>query len=169
MNYLKDVSMLRASRKGPRKSTATSRRFCAASAPRQRRDLDFGTGVAKPALRPDGIRYVKTLVVVDDEREITSTLQAYLELYDYRVVVAANGVEALEQIAGEAPDLIITDITMPRMNGVELIRELQAQPEGRQIPVIMISAHERRLDLPFLRKPFDPKALLAQVRHLLEE
>lgn len=112
---------------------------------------------------------MKTILVVDDEADIAQTLQAFIELHGYGVVLAYDGVEALRKVLEEPPDLIITDITMPRMDGLELIEKLRDSPNAQGIPVIVISAHDRRCALPFFRKPFDPKALVAEVDRLLQQ
>lgn len=109
----------------------------------------------------------KTILIVDDEADITLTLKAYMELHDYSVVVAYDGLEALRKVEAARPDLVITDITMPRMDGVELVERLRELPDCDDLPVIVISAHNRRCDLPYFRKPFDPKALLSEVRRLV--
>lgn len=113
---------------------------------------------------------MKTILVVDDETDIAQTLQAYIELHGYCVVLAYDGVEALHKVLDEPPDLIITDITMPRMDGNELIEKLRDSPTAEDIPVIVISAHDRRCAaLPYFRKPFDPKALVAEVDRMLQQ
>jgi CheY-like chemotaxis protein len=112
---------------------------------------------------------VKTILVVDDEVDIALMLQTFIELHGYRVVIAYDGVEALNKVLEDPPDLIVTDITMPRMDGLELVERLRKLDSGSDIPVIIISAHDHRSDLPFLRKPFNPHVLLHEMREALNE
>lgn len=111
---------------------------------------------------------MKTILVVDDEADIALTLQTFIELHGFRVVLAYDGVEALQKVQEDPPDLIVTDITMPRMDGLELIEKLRESPSGGEIPIVLISAHDYRTALPYFRKPFDPNALVAEMRRLLE-
>lgn len=110
---------------------------------------------------------MKTILVVDDEADIAMTLKVFIELYGYRVATAFDGLEGLRKALEEPPDLMITDITMPRMDGLELVDRLRESEALRDMPIILISAHDHRTDLPFFRKPFDPKALLDEIRRLL--
>ncbi|MBN1236855.1 MAG: response regulator [Gammaproteobacteria bacterium] len=110
---------------------------------------------------------MKTILVVDDEADIALTLQAFVELHGFRVVVAYDGVEALQKALSDPPDLIVTDVTMPRMNGLELVEKLRESAAGQDIPVILISARDYRSALPYFRKPFDPNALIEEIRRLL--
>ncbi len=112
---------------------------------------------------------MKTLLIVDDEVDITEMLQAFLELVGYRVVIASDGNEALRKAASEKPDLVITDMMMPGMDGAELIQKLRAQPDTREVPIITMSANPVTLDFPSFRKPFVPWDLVREIRHSLKE
>jgi two-component system alkaline phosphatase synthesis response regulator PhoP len=116
-----------------------------------------------------GLRDVKTILIVDDEADIALTLQAFIELHGFRVVLAYDGVEALQKVLEDPPDLVVTDVTMPRMDGLELVEKLKESPTAGKIPVIVISAHDHRVSLPHFRKPFDPNALVAEIKRLLQE
>jgi DNA-binding response OmpR family regulator len=103
-------------------------------------------------------------MVVDDEPEVLEILQIALrEKYD--VVTAANGLDALEKLDDFEPDLMITDVMMPLMNGWELITEVRKRPVFREMPVIFLTALNTRKDIMagykagadlYLTKPFDP-------------
>ncbi len=113
---------------------------------------------------------MKLILVVDDERQITRMLRAALQSSGYEVAVAQNGLEALERIQEQPPDLIITDLAMPEMNGVELTQAIRRSAET---PIIVLSVRDneamkvRALDQgadDYVTKPFNMPELLARVR-----
>ncbi len=118
-----------------------------------------------------------TILVVDDDLGTRLSISDYLELSGYSVVMANDGQEALVMVDNYHPDLIVTDIIMPRMNGYELVRRVRQQPAFRLLPVILLTARtktqERILgyqsgcDL-YLPKPFELEELAAAIRNLLE-
>ncbi len=113
------------------------------------------------------------ILVVDDELANVKLLRANLEVRGYEVLAAMDGTEAIRIVEMEIPDLIILDIMMPKMDGIEVCRRLR---EWSQIPIIMLSAlgHEsdkvKCLELgadDYLTKPFGVKELIARVRAVL--
>jgi two-component system KDP operon response regulator KdpE len=113
------------------------------------------------------------ILVVDDELSIIKFLRANLEARDYEVLTAMDGVEALQTMEMELPDLVILDIMMPKMDGFEVCRRLC---EWSQVPIIMLSArgHEedkvKCLDLgadDYITKPFGASELIARVQAVL--
>jgi CheY-like chemotaxis protein len=80
------------------------------------------------------------ILIVDDEPFNLDLLEQELMDYDYRLERAGDGVEALEKIASFKPDVILLDYMMPRMNGLEVVRQLRANPEQKGIPVILLTA-----------------------------
>ncbi|WP_414530019.1 response regulator transcription factor [Nodularia chucula] len=118
-----------------------------------------------------------TILVVDDDLGTRLSISDYLELSGYTVVTANNGQEALAMVDHYHPDLIVTDIVMPQMNGYELVRRVRQQTAFRLLPVILLTARtktqERILgyqsgcDL-YLPKPFELEELAAAIRNLLE-
>ncbi|MBW4643540.1 MAG: response regulator transcription factor [Goleter apudmare HA4340-LM2] len=118
-----------------------------------------------------------TILVVDDDLGTRLSISDYLELSGYSVITANDGQEALTMVVDYHPDLIVTDIVMPRMNGYELVRRVRQQPAFRLLPVILLTARtktqERILgyqsgcDL-YLPKPFELEELAAAIRNLLE-
>jgi DNA-binding response OmpR family regulator len=114
------------------------------------------------------------LLLVDDEAAITTTLAPFLERSGFIVAIAANGEEALGRVATSAPDAIIMDVMMPRMDGREALRRLRR--EGNWTPVILLTqvgeSTERAMALEegaddYLNKPFDPHELVARLRAVL--
>lgn len=117
------------------------------------------------------------ILVVDDDLGTRLSIGDYLELSGYSVIMADDGQEALSIVEKNHPDLMVTDIVMPRMNGYELVRRVRQQAEFRLLPVILLTARtktqERILgyqsgcDL-YLPKPFELEELAAAIRNLLE-
>jgi len=114
------------------------------------------------------------ILLVDDERAITANLAPFLERSGFIVAVAADGEEALRQVASFGPDLIVLDILMPRVDGREVLRRLRQA--GNWTPVILLTqvgeSTERAMALEegaddYLNKPFDPHELVARVRAVL--
>jgi len=109
----------------------------------------------------------RDVLVVDDERDILDLLTDLLEEEGYRVRRAADGEAALAEIERALPDLVVTDVMMPRLNGLELARRLRE----RAVPTIVMSAAVSSVDDPclvFISKPFDIDRLLDLVASVLE-
>jgi len=113
---------------------------------------------------------LKRILVVDDERQITRMLRASLQNSGYSVDIAQNGLEAFQKFEADPPDLIITDLSMPEMNGLELT---QAVRRVAETPIIVLSVRDgdsmkvTALDEgadDYLTKPFSMPELLARVR-----
>src|SRR5271155_984894 len=113
------------------------------------------------------------ILLVDDEAQITRVLKTALSTQGYSLRIAANGVEGMQAVHEWRPDLVITDVSMPQMDGVELCREIRAVS---QVPIIVLSvrSHERMkieaLDAgadDYVTKPFSIQELQARVRSQL--
>ena len=85
----------------------------------------------------------KTILVVDDEPDVREYLKTVLEDAEFKVVTAADGVEALEKIHREKPDFISLDLIMPRKSGHKLLYELKRDKDLSRIPVLIVTAHAR--------------------------
>jgi len=85
----------------------------------------------------------KKILIVDDEPDIRNFLSACIEDAGFQTDTAQDGIEALEKVAADPPDLITLDLVMPRRSGVRVIRELQKNEKWAKIPVIVITAHAR--------------------------
>jgi DNA-binding NarL/FixJ family response regulator len=118
-----------------------------------------------------------TILVADDDPGTRLSISDYLELSGYLVVSAEDGRKALAMVDQYQPHLIVTDITMPQMDGYELVRQVRRRPAFRLLPVIFLTARtntqERILGYQlgcdaYLPKPFDLEELGAVIRNLLE-
>jgi two-component system, OmpR family, response regulator MprA len=114
------------------------------------------------------------VLVVDDEPAVRDALERALRSSGYGVAVASDGLEGLDRVAGESPDLVVLDILMPRLDGLETCRRLRAA--GNRTPVLMLTARDavgdrvEGLDAgadDYLVKPFALEELLARIRALL--
>ena len=117
-----------------------------------------------------------TVLVVDDVPVNIQLLSTYLSAEGYYVISARNGLEALDQIQKNSPDLVLLDVMMPKMNGFEVCEIVKADKETKFIPVIMVTALNELQDKikgmnsgadDFICKPFNKLELLVRVRSLL--
>jgi DNA-binding response OmpR family regulator len=115
----------------------------------------------------------QTVLVVDDEEAIAEAVRARLESEGYRVLVAADGPQALEAAGREQPDLVVLDLMLPGMDGLEVCRQLQ---RSRWVPVLMLTARTEEADKvagfavgadDYLTKPFSLRELAVRVRAIL--
>ena len=122
--------------------------------------------------RKQGMKKHRVLVV-DDERRILNFLTSNLRTRGYEVITASNGLEALEQFHASNPDLILLDILMPKMNGIDVLKEIRG---FSNIPIIFLSAkgNERDkisgLDMgadDYISKPFSPDELVSRIEALM--
>lgn len=120
---------------------------------------------------------VPTVLVVDDNQQNLELIQAYLEDVECMTEAARDGVEALDRVARNKPDLILLDVMMPKMSGFEVCRRLKSNPQTSDIPVIMVTALnefgdiERGLDSgtdDFVSKPINRLELLTRIRTMLK-
>jgi CheY-like chemotaxis protein len=119
-----------------------------------------------------------TILVVDDEIDIVGWLRHFLTHAGFRVTEAYDGIQALESVASDRPDLILLDMKMPNMDGRAVLRRLRQNENTAEIPVIILSAHEVSDDLErdrlvdmgvrkFLRKPVTAQQLIEEIqKHL---
>ncbi|MGD1922285.1 MAG: response regulator transcription factor [Pleurocapsa sp.] len=120
---------------------------------------------------------MKKILIVDDDSILRKVLQNSLEQKGYQVVSVDSGKSALIQFSQDVPDIIISDVSMPEMNGFEFCRQLRSQPSGKLIPFIFLSAKNDLDDRiqghtigadSYLTKPFEMKELLANIDALIE-
>ena len=125
---------------------------------------------------PRGGVFHPTVVVVDDDSDICCFIEDALVSHGYRVVSVPNGLELLTALAGKKPDLILLDVMMPAVSGLDLCRALKRSPEFCDIPVVLMSALELGNDVQtvlttcaaeYLKKPFQLAQLVARVDELI--
>ncbi len=111
------------------------------------------------------------VLIVEDEQHVAELLAEILTEASYRVAVAADGVRGLEAIARSRPRLVLCDVMLPRLSGVELLRQVRADPAGNPPAMIMMSAAAPPAlppNVPFLAKPFNLDELLDLVEAALQ-
>ncbi len=129
-----------------------------------------------PPVRTEVTRKGAMVLLVDDEDQLRRVMRDLLERQGYTVVEARDGAEALEEVDRHAPDIVILDLNLPRVNGYTVLSQLRSHPATRQLPVIVLTAkgdednEVRVLELgadDFLTKPFRAKALAARLQNVL--
>lgn len=117
------------------------------------------------------------VLVVDDDPHVLQLLRVNFELEGYDVVSANNGEEALKVIASKKPDILVCDIMMPGMDGLEVVRRVRSKGSTKDLPIVMVSAKAQQGDVAagddagadaYVTKPFDPQDLLDVVERLLK-
>ena len=115
----------------------------------------------------------KKILVIDDEPEMVDMLRIRLEDEGYGIITALNGEEGLKKAEGDHPDLILLDILLPGMSGLEVAKRLRESKATKDVPIIMVTAliggDAMRTGLKsgaayFISKPFDPEELLTQIK-----
>src|SRR5262245_42373025 len=115
----------------------------------------------------------RTILVVDDEPRIVDLARDYLEHAGFRVIAANDGAQALESARRDRPDLVVLDLGLPGLDGLDVTKALRA--EG-SIPIVMVTARDDELDKllglelgadDYLTKPFSPRELVARVKAVL--
>ncbi len=120
--------------------------------------------------RPGILGAMKTILVVDDERNIVELLRLYLEKEGWTVISAGDGEEGLALHARHEPDLVILDLMLPKIDGFEVCRELRRRGD---VPIVMLTARDDVIDSivglelgadDYVSKPFNPRALVARIK-----
>ncbi|MBK9385820.1 MAG: response regulator [Planctomycetes bacterium] len=118
------------------------------------------------------------ILVIDDDPAIRIAIGVKLRGSGFRVAEAVDGLDGLEVFARERPQLVIVDVGMPRLDGYSFTERLQSTPEGRGVPVVILTAQDFALPeevqgrirvASFLMKPFSPRELVKSLRGLLAE
>src|SRR5574341_1438809 len=118
-----------------------------------------------------------TILLVDDELALLESVADILMLGGYRVLTAPDGLSALEMLRQERPDLILSDITMPNLNGFELFEVVRSDPRLASVPFIFLTARGQPTDVrtaqrlgvdAYITKPFEPEDLLLAVENRLK-
>jgi DNA-binding response OmpR family regulator len=122
-----------------------------------------------PSLAP------KKILIVEDEDDIAQLVKLYLENAGFRTVTATTGVEALKLIKTDHPDMVILDLMLPEMDGLEICKKIRNAPDTALLPVLMLTAKAEESDTiiglelgadDYVPKPFSPKVLVTRVKAL---
>ncbi len=116
------------------------------------------------------------MLVVDDDPVILKLLRISFEMEGFEVLSAADGQEGLERARSDHPDVVLSDVMMPRLDGLQLLAELKADPATADLPVVLLSAKAQNAEVreglamgadDYVTKPFDPLELLDRVNAVL--
>ncbi len=116
------------------------------------------------------------IVIIEDESDILEVIAYNLKREGYEVLTSTDGEDGLAQIEQEAPDLVVLDLMLPTIDGIEICTKLKTDPITRSIPVIMVTAKGEESDIvlglsvgadDYVTKPFSPKELVARVKAVL--
>src|SRR5882724_9550708 len=127
-------------------------------------------------MKPEPSRRHLEILIVEDSRTQAEQLKYMLEEHDFHVVTARNGREALDSLRQHKPTLVITDITMPEIDGYELCRLIRTDEQLAELPVILLTALSHPEDVfkglecgadNFITKPYEQNNLLARIHYLL--
>ncbi len=117
----------------------------------------------------------KKILLVEDEEEILQLAKLYLEKEGFRTCLARTGLDALKQVKAERPDLVILDLMLPELDGLEVCKRIRSDSQTAMLPIIMLTAKAEESDTilglelgadDYVTKPFSPKALVARVKAL---
>jgi DNA-binding response OmpR family regulator len=120
-------------------------------------------------ITPDSV----TILIVEDDTVTQKTVAILMARAGFASSFASNGVEALEKVVENPPDLIISDVMMPEMDGFTLLYALRSNPQTANIPIILLTARDSEVDIidginmgasDYIPKPFDPNTLLVSVK-----
>ncbi|MCX6994778.1 MAG: response regulator transcription factor [Chlamydiae bacterium] len=118
----------------------------------------------------------KTILLIEDEEDIAALIKLQAEISGYRLQVEADGINGFKAVEREKPDLVILDIMLPGMNGLDVCRKIKTNAELKGTPVIIISAKNEEFDVvlglelgadDYVAKPFSPKVLFSRVKAVL--
>lgn len=118
----------------------------------------------------------KRILIVDDEPNIVISLEFLMKREGFEAEIAADGEAALDALARNRPDLVVLDVMLPKMNGFEVCRQIRANPDSRDVKILMLTAKGRETEVArglglgadaYVTKPFSTKDLVAQIKRLL--
>jgi DNA-binding response OmpR family regulator len=117
----------------------------------------------------------KKVLIVEDEKDILQLVKLYLDKEGFKTYTAANGADALRQVRSEHPDLVILDLMLPEIDGLEVCKKLRLAPQTAMLPIIMLTAKSEESDTvvglelgadDYVAKPFSLRVLIARVKAL---
>ena len=118
----------------------------------------------------------ETILVIEDDSDIVEIIQYNFEREGYRVLTAANGEKGIDLARARKPALIILDLMLPGLDGIEVCKRMRSTPDTRHIPIVMLTAKGEESDIilglsigadDYVTKPFSPKELLARISAVL--
>jgi CheY-like chemotaxis protein len=136
---------------------------------------DVVAEVAQATPRDDARRVV---VLADDDAATTMLIATILKHFNYECAVARDGSEALDLVREKKPDLVLLDISMPKMDGFEALRVMRSEPATREIPVILVTANHNEDELvkgfslgadDYITKPFNSAELMARINRIMSK
>jgi DNA-binding response OmpR family regulator len=143
--------------------------------------MNFANG-ASPQVSPRSVIQcynvcmAEQILIIEDERQIITVLRGYLERAGYRVLAAHDGEEGLFLARNRRPDLVILDLMLPKLDGLEVCRALRRDPQTEGVPIIMLTARVEEMDRvlglelgadDYVTKPFSPREMVARVKAVL--
>jgi two-component system chemotaxis response regulator CheY len=117
------------------------------------------------------------ILIVDDDATTRKLLGLYLKTKGYEIAYAENGLDAIEKVGREKPNLIITDLNMPYMDGIEFVKTMRADPARQELPILMVTTEadpeerERAMSVGvngYLVKPVTAEVVIQNIRHILK-
>lgn len=120
----------------------------------------------------------KRILVVEDETELVKAIQIRLEQAGYEILVAYDGMEALDKARKEKPDLIVLDLMLPKMDGYKVCAMLKRDTKYNKIPIIILTARAQETDEKlglelgadvYITKPFNHQVVISKIKELLKE
>jgi DNA-binding response OmpR family regulator len=117
-----------------------------------------------------------TVLVIDDDPVILELLRVNFEIEGFDVICATDGVEGLKRAQTDRPDAVISDIMMPRRDGLQLLADLKSDPSTQDLPVILLSAKAQKIEVQqgldmgaddYITKPFDPLELIDRLNAVM--
>jgi DNA-binding response OmpR family regulator len=118
-----------------------------------------------------------TILVVDDDPVILQLLQVNFEMEGFTVITAADGQQGVDRTRADRPDIVVSDVMMPKMSGIELVAELKGDPDTAGIPILLLTAKAQQAGIgagmdagadDYVTKPFEPLDLVDRVNRLLD-
>ena len=116
------------------------------------------------------------MLVVDDDPVIVRLLEVNFEMEGFQVITAVDGMDGVEKARAELPDIVVSDVMMPKLNGLELCVALKTDESTKSIPVVLLSAKAQVADIragldagadDYVTKPFEPLDLIDRINKLL--
>lgn len=118
----------------------------------------------------------KRLLLIEDEEDIAALIRLQAEIAGYKLLSETDGINGLRAVEKEKPDLVILDIMLPGLNGLDVVRKMRSHPEMKSIPIVIISAKGDDLDVmlglelgadDYVPKPFSPRVLFSRVKAVM--